>query len=237
MAAEPNGDTTTEAETKAPPLNRVLAKHRTVYKTKTTEASTKLQEMHAKDGKNTIHDQIVTAWGKISEIKGDTDSMDALKDALDIEIQEWDKAAEALKGKPDQDQGQLIVKDLRALSRLEKSLSVKIQEIDKKGSKPREKLERLEKVLSEKKDDLAKNPGDSGAKYQAVEKAQQDLDAEIKKLSTLKAKATTEMRRVVGPPVLDILKDRKQTLDRYEQAIMFIGDATNPKDESQKQSN
>lgn len=235
MAAEPNGDTTAEAE--APPLNRVLGKHRNVYKTKTTEASTKLQEMHAKDGKNTIHDQIVTAWGKISEIKGDTDSMDALKDALDIEIQEWDKAAEALKGKPDQDQGQLIVKDLRAFSRLEKSLSVKIQEIDKKGSTPRKTLEKLEKTLAEKKEDLAKTSGDSGTKYQAVEKAQQDLDAETKRLSTLKTKTTTEMRRVIGPLVLDILRDRKQTLDSYEQAIMFIGDATNPKDTTQKQSN
>ena len=80
-----------------------------------------LQEMHTKNGKNTVHGQIVTAWGKTSEIKGDTDSMDALKDILNVEIQEWDKAAEALKSKSDHDLGQLIVKDLRNLSRFERS--------------------------------------------------------------------------------------------------------------------
>ena len=45
------------------------------------------------------------------------------------------------------------------------------------------------------------------------------------------------MRRVVGLIVMDMLKDRKQTLDSYDQAMMFIEDATNPKDSSQKQSN
>ena len=85
---------------------------------------------------------------------------------------------------------------------------MKIQEIDKKGGKPREKLESLEKALAPKK----------------------DIDDEIKRLSELKTKATAAMRRMVSLLVLDILKDRKQTLDSYEQAIMFIGDATNPND-------
>ena len=49
------------------------------------------------------------------------DLMDALKDILNVEIQEWDKAAEALKSKSDHDLGQLIVKDLRNLSRFERS--------------------------------------------------------------------------------------------------------------------
>lgn len=213
-STKPKADTMAETGAEAPPLNRVLAKHRNAYQTKTSAASTKLQEMHAKDGKNMIRDQIVKAWGETKEIKDDTNSMEALQDALDIEIREWDKAAESLKGKSDQDQGQLILKDLRALSKLDKSLSVKIQEIDKKGTKPREKLESLEKALAPKT----------------------DIDDETKRLSELKAKATAEMRRVVGPLVLDILKDRKQTLDSYEQAIIFIGDATNPKDSPQKQS-
>lgn len=214
-AAKPADKPESETRADAPPLNRVLEKHRKAYQTKTTEASTKLQAMHKKDGENTIYNQIVTAWREISEIKSDTDSMDALQAALDDEIREWDKAAEALKGTSDQDQGQLIAKDLRALSRLDKSLSVKIQEIDKKGSKPREKLESLEKALAPKK----------------------DIDDETKRLSEFKAKATAEMRRLVGPLVLDILKDRKQTLDSYEQAIIFIGDASNPTESPQKQSN
>lgn len=64
--------------------------------------------------------------------------MDALKTALDVAIQEWNEAVKGLKKIPDQDQGQLIIKDLRALSRLERSLSEKIQEIDKESMKAEE---------------------------------------------------------------------------------------------------
>jgi len=226
-ASKLKGDTKTEAAGESPPLNRVLEKHRNVYQAKTTEASTKLEELHAKNGKNTVHDQIVKGWENVEEMKSDTDSMDALKAALDVEIREWDKAAEALKSKPDQDRGQLIVKDIRALSKFEKLLSVKIQEIDKEAeSKPQKKRKGLGKILDEKIVDLAATPDDSNKK-KAVDEAQKAIADEIKRLSTLKTKAMTEVGRVVGPLVLDMLKDRKRALDSYEQAIMFIGDAAN----------
>ena len=219
----------TEAGPEPPPLNRVFEKHRNAYQIQTTEASTKLEELHTKNGKNTVHDQIVKAWENVEELKSDTDSMEALKAALDVEIREWDKAAEALKSKPDQDRGQVIVKDVRALSKFEKLLSVRIQQIDKEPeSKPRKKRKELEKILGEKKEVLAYTPDDSNKK-KAVDKAQEAVTSEVKRLSTLKTKAMAEVSRVVGPVVLDLLKARKQALDSYEQAIMFIGDAANLK--------
>lgn len=225
-ASKLKGDTKTEAAGESPPLNRVLEKHRNVYQAKTAEASTKLEELHTKNGKNTVHDQIVKGWENVEEMKSDTNSMDALKAALDVEIREWDKAAEALKSKPDQDRGQAIVKDIRALSKFEKLLSVRIQEIDKEPeSKPRKKRKGLEKILDEKKEALAHTPDDK----KAVDEAQEAVTNEVKRLSTLKTKAMAEVSRVVGPLVLDLLKDRKQALDSYEQAITFIGDASNLK--------
>ena len=187
--SKPAGDAKSEAGAESPPLNRVLEKHRNAYQAKTTEASTRLEELHSKISINTVYDQIVNAWGKIDDLKDAGSSMDALKGALNIAIQEWDEAIKALKKKPDQDQGQLIIKDLWALSKLDKSLSVKIQEIDKD---------------SVKTDEV--------------------------RLTAIKNKAKAAVSRVVGPIVMDMLKDRKQTLDSYEQAIMFIGDATNPKE-------
>lgn len=50
-----------------------------------------------------------------------------------------------------------------------------------------------------------------------------------------KAKAADAVHRVVGPVLLDLLKDHKQGIDRYEQAILFIGDAANPQDPKQAQ--
>lgn len=51
-----------------------------------------------------------------------------------------------------------------------------------------------------------------------------------------KVKAEHEVRKAVVDPVLiALLKEYKQGLDRYEQAILFIGDAANPKDPKQEQ--
>lgn len=165
-----------EGKEESPPLQRVLEKHKSAYQAQTAEVSARLEALHGKNGKTTVHDQIVTAWENVGELKNDANSMDALKAALDAEIREWDKAAEALKSIPDQDQGQVIVKDIRAFSRFDKLLSARLQT-----------------------------------------------------LSTLKTKAIAEVNRVVGPLVLDMLKDRKRALDGYEQAIMFIADAANLK--------
>ena len=184
VPTKPKDDTQAKTGADTPPLNRVFEKHRTVYQAKTTAASTKLQEMHTKGGKNTIREQIIKAWENIKAPKLDSDSMDALKKALSAAIQEWDEAAETLKNKPGQEPDQFIVKDLRALSKVDKSLSLKISEI---------KTDLL-------KDDAARLP------------------------------IIAEQHRIIGFMVLDMLNDRKQTLDSYDQAIMFIGDATNPKD-------
>lgn len=54
-------------------------------------------------------------------------------------------------------------------------------------------------------------------------------------LKSQAAKAADEAHRVVGPVLFDLLKDYKQGLDRYEQAVLFIGDAANPKDSKQEQ--
>ena len=63
------------------------------------------------------------------------------------------------------------------------------------------------------------------------------LSASIAKISpsdtTLEKKramAVFEVRKVVGSQVTDILTDRNRVLDQYEQAIVFIGDAANPKE-------
>lgn len=45
------------------------------------------------------------------------------------------------------------------------------------------------------------------------------------------------MHKIVGGQVMDILAERNRALDQYEQAIVFIGDAVNPKDVKQSNSN
>ena len=213
----------------SPPLQRVFEKHKDAYQAQRAEVAIKLEELHAKNGKNALRESITSAWDHVDEIKQDSDSRDALRGALDVEIQAWDKAAEALKNKPDQDRGHAIVKDIRALSRLEKMLSARIQEIDKEAdAKPGKERRALEKTLKERTADLKSMPSEGATKEEL--EAKERLDQEIQRLSTLKAKAAAEVRKIVGPLVLDLLKDHKQALNSYEQAILFIGDASNLKD-------
>ncbi len=67
----------------------------------------------------------------------------------------------------------------------------------------------------------------------ALARLEKGLSARIRRDVTSsepeKAEAIRVVHRVVGPVLLDLLEDHKRALDRYEQAILFIGDAANPK--------
>ena len=73
----------------------------------------------------------------------------------------------------------------------------------------------------------------------ALAKLEKGVSARIRREITLsEPEKTTAMRivqQVVGPALLGLLKDHRQALDRYEQAVLFIGDAANPKDPKQEQ--
>ena len=175
-----------------PTLQKVLEKHQDVYTTHTKDTQAKLDRLHTKDGKSELQVSMISAWDTVDGIKNDSDFRTSLHNALEAEVKEWDKTAAALKEKTNQDLGQAIVKDVRALSKLGTMLSAQL------------------KTLS------PSNPSTA---------------------ERLKTNAVSAVHRVVGDHALDILNDRNQALDRYEQAIVFIGDAANPKDAKQSNSN
>lgn len=172
-----------EKAAELPPLQQVFLKHRTAYQAHTVEMSTRLAELHGKDGTKALYNQILAGWESHDELKNNPAAMTALKTALGEEVAQWDKNVEPLKKASDQERGLAITKDLKALAKLEKRLSARIE---------------------------------------------QDVKAES-------SKAASEVRKVVGMELLGMLKDHKQALDRYEQAVLFIGDAANPKDPKQEQ--
>lgn len=112
-----------------PTLQKVLEKHRDANKTHTNEVHAKLERLHTKEGKSELQESIIVAWDGVDGIKTNSSFRTSLHEALRAEIREWDKAALALKSKVDQDRGQAIVKDVRALSRLDKMLSARIGEL------------------------------------------------------------------------------------------------------------
>lgn len=177
--------TDSEKAAELPPLQQVFGKHKAAYQAHTVEMSTRLAELHGKDGEKTLHNQVLAGWERRDELKGDSEAMTALKTALGEEVAQWDKNGEPLKKASDQERGLAITKDLKALAKLEKRLSARIE---------------------------------------------QNVKAESSKI-----KAVSEVRKVVGPVLIALLEAHKQALDRYEQAVLFIGDAANPKDPKQVQ--
>ncbi|MCS6290251.1 MAG: hypothetical protein H8K10_14950 [Nitrospira sp.] len=175
--------TAAEKEAELPPLQQVFGKHKAAYQAHTVELSTRLAELHGKDGDKALYNQILAGWERHDELKNNPAAMTALKTALGEEVAQWDKHVEPLKKASDQERGLAITNDLKALAKLEKRLSARIE---------------------------------------------QDVKAES-------SKAASEVRKVVGAELLGMLKDHKQALDRYEQAVLFIGDAANPKDPQQEQ--
>lgn len=76
---------------------------------------------------------------------------------------------------------------------------------------------------------------------QALAKLEKLLSARIRRsrneepAKSRAAKAADEVHKVVADVLIPLLEDHKQALDRYEQAVLFIGDAANPKDPKQEQ--
>ena len=177
-----------------PILQRVLEKHQGAYKSRTDEIHAKLEQLHTNQaGTSELQAHILMAWDGLTDIKENSDFRSTLETALKAHIQEWDKTASALKDKKDQDRGQAIVKEVRALARLDKLLSARI--------------------------------------------ATMSLPEKLKDKPSIKVEAVTALHGIVKPLVFDLLEDRKQALNRYEQAITFIGDAANPKEPDTKQTN
>jgi hypothetical protein len=176
-------------EAELPPLHQVFSKHKAAYRTHTVEMSTRLAELHGKDGGKTLHNQVLAAWKQDGELKKDADLMEAITSALGEEVTQWDKTLDPLKKASDQERGLAVTNDLRALAKLAKQLSARIR---------RSRSEEPAKSLA--------------------------------------AKAADEVQDAVAPVLIALLENHKQALDRYEQAILFIGDAANPKDPRQEKS-
>jgi len=224
-AASKPADGTEGNGTEPPPLNRVLAKHRNAYYEKTADDIAKLDELRSK---NTIRDRIRNAWMEIQELKGDESSNDTLNRMLDSALRRWEDDVDEVKNKKDQDRGVTIVREIRALARFGKSLASDAKTIDKEP-KPNEKLSNLkstwQKAVAARQE--AEKNGDPDVKKKDAEgKAKKEMEDEEGRLLAVKTKAARKVTKIVGTTVLDLLKDRKQTLDNYEQALLFIGDAT-----------
>ncbi|MDR4462722.1 MAG: hypothetical protein MRJ66_00490 [Nitrospira sp.] len=223
-----------ENSKETPTLQKVLEKHQGAYKTNTDEVKAKLERLHDKELKETL----IAAWDAHKDLKDDATFSAELKQALEAEIAVWKEVATTLKEKADQDPGQAITKDVGALSRLGRMLSASITKISYSDiTREEEELEEKTKKLTE---ELEAKKDEPEAEKKELDKKKTELEAESKKLKEKKAAleekkkmAVSEVRKIVGGQVLDILNDRNRILGQYEQAIVFIGDAANPKEAKQ----
>ena len=211
----------------SPTLQKVLERHKGAYTTHTKEIQAKLERLHDKE----LQETLIAAWDAHTNLKEDATFNAELKQALTAEIVVWNKVASTLKEKADQDSGQAIVKDVGALSRLGRMLlasitkissSIYSSDITQEEKKLEERQEKLAEELDKEKKTLEEeNLAAEKKKLEAKKKAEQEKKREM---------AAFEVHKVVGGQVMAILTDRNRVLDQYEQAIVFIGDAANPKE-------
>lgn len=222
-----------------PTLQKVLEKHQSAYQIHTDEIRAKLERLHDKELKETL----IAAWDAHTDLRDDALFHGELQQALEAEIVVWEAVATTLKEKEGQDPGQAIVKDVGALARLGKMLSASITKISSSISSSaitqeekdlEEKEKQLAKELVTKKDAPEAERMELDKKKEKLEAEKQELtDKKNAELENKKKKAVVEVHKVVGGQVTDILTDRNRALDQYEQAIVFIGDAANPKETKQ----
>lgn len=217
----------------SPPLNTVLEKHRTAYQTKTDDQLKALEDSH---DKNIIRDEISKRFADIPELKDDDASQQALNSALTHAIRKWDQDIAVAKDKQAKDRGILLTSEIRALYWFGKSLVNEIQLIDKDpGSSVNGKLSgliRAQKNATHAREEAEKSlpldTQDLRAKRKVEDGAADAVQNERNRLLAVKTKTARIVNKTVGPLVVGILKERKDTIENYEQALAFIGEAAKP---------
>jgi hypothetical protein len=214
----------------SPPLNKVLAKHSTAFESKTDDDLKQIEAIH---DTNTIRDELVKAFSDIPELKDDPTSKQALDNSLTHASRKWDKDIDAAKEKWGKDHGLLLVAEIRALYWFGRSLVNDIHMLNKDlGSNVNARLADLVNFMNDAtraRQEAERNSSfDIQVKKETEEKAKQNVQKEENRLIAVKAKAEREVNRTIGNIVISMLKERKQTLENYEQALTFIGEAAKP---------
>ena len=216
--ATTEGESTPEA--KPAPLQRVFNQHRDAYaKTAETDFTT-LKEMVEKD---VIATSIRETWRASQALKDDEKSLERLDVELNVSVKRLKNQFEEIDTKTDTNKGVRVVRQIKAIRDSHNSLTAAIGKLDLTMHLA-ENERRLSAKVKSTQESVQSSPTQENKDIHAD--AERELATEQTRQKQIKPYASKVVSDVVKDKLSDFVETRQHALRDYEQAILFVGEAS-----------
>lgn len=207
-------------EAKPAPLQRVFNQHRDAYTKKAETDFTALKEMVEKD---LIPTSIKETWRASQELKDDEQTLERLDVQLTVSVKRLKNQFEELDTKTDASKGVRVVRQIKAIRDFHNSLKAAIGKLDLTKH-----LAENDRLLSAKvktaQEAVQSSPTQDNKDILAA--AERELATEQTRQKQIKPQASKAVSDVVKDKLSDFVETRQHVLRDYEQAILFVGEAS-----------
>jgi hypothetical protein len=212
------------------PLKRVFNQHRTVYTSKTTADVTALKELAEKD---VLATKIKEGWQSLPDLKGEDETLKMVEDRLTAALKKLKDRMGEIEGNDKTRDGVRVVQEIQAIRDFHRALNAGVESLDlpipTTGSLMLAK-EEVDALGNARVEACPK----AGVLSEECKAATEKKDATEKKFKSDKNSHDRAVKDQAKKVVVDVLQEklsglvqsRQRLLQDYEQAILFVGDAS-----------
>lgn len=212
------------------PLKRVFDQHHTAYTSKTTADVTALKELAEKD---VLATKIKEGWQSLPDLKGEGETLKMIEDGLPAPLKKLKDRMGEIEGNDKTRDGVRVVQEIQAIRNFHRALNAGVESLDlpipTTGSLmlAKKEVEALEKAMLEACHAAGLPTNDCLTATEQKNVAEREFKAnKISHDRTVKGRAEKVVVDVLQEELSGLVQSRQRLLQDYEQAILFVGDAS-----------
>lgn len=212
------------------PLKRVFDQHRTAYTSKTTADVTALKELAEKD---VLATKIKEGWQSLPDLKGEGETLKMIEDGLPAPLKKLKDRMGEIEGNDKTRDGVRVVQEIQAIRNFHRALNAGVESLDlpipTTGSLmlAKKEVEALKKAMTEACRAAGLPTNDCLTATEQKNVAEREFKAnKTNHDRTVKGRAEKVVVDVLQEELSGLVQSRQRLLQDYEQAILFVGDAS-----------
>lgn len=212
------------------PLKRVFDQHRTAYTSKTTTDVTALKELAEKD---VLATKIKEGWQSLPDLKGEGETLKVIEDGLPAPLKKLKDRMGEIEGNDKTRDGVRVVQEIQAIRNFHRALNAGVESLDlpipTTGSLmlAKKEVEALKKAMTEACRAAGLPTNDCLTATEQKNVAEREFKAnKTNHDRTVKGRAEKVVVDVLQEELSGLVQSRQRLLQDYEQAILFVGDAS-----------
>ena len=212
------------------PLKRVFDQHRTAYTSKTTADVAVLKELA---GKDVLATKIKEGWQSLPDLKGEGETLKMIEDGLPAPLKKLKDRMGEIEGNDKTRDGVRVVQEIQAIRNFHRALNAGVESLDlpipTTGSLmlAKKEVEALEKAMLEACHAAGLPTKDCLTATEQKNVAEREFKAnKTSHDRAVKGRAEKVVVDVLQEELSGLVQSRQRLLQDYEQAILFVGDAS-----------